>query len=280
MMRLLLILLLFSSQSFALVLPVVVEEKVLKDYQAFVNDRDPLTIGDFTGPKARRSTVEIVLLQQAFMLGGVPVTLEFHTAPVAERIRRMSMLPDYAMAANTIWDSAVGGDGDRLWVSDAVIRQGEFEAGLYTVSTREDLLNAQQPIHIDQLSAVSSSQWVSDWNTLQALPLSNLLNVADWGNMVDMVGRHRVDFLLAPFQVSDDLSFTTRGFQFYPIPKVKIGLTGSRHFILSRQFPESEKLAQALNQGIAILRQKGTIERALIECGFINTKVSSWSKIN
>lgn len=98
--------------------------------------------------------------------------------------------------------------------------------------------------------------------------------------MVDMVGRHRVDFLLAPFQVSDDLSFTTRGFQFYPIPKVKIGLTGSRHFILSRQFPESEKLAQALNQGIAILRQKGTIERALIECGFINTKVSSWSKIN
>lgn len=51
MMRLLLILLLFSSQSFALVLPVVVEEKVLKDYQAFVNDRDPLTIDDFTGPK-------------------------------------------------------------------------------------------------------------------------------------------------------------------------------------------------------------------------------------
>jgi len=82
MMRLLLILLLFSSQSFALVLPVVVEEKVLKDYQAFVNDRDPLTIDDFTGPKARRSTVEIVLLQQAFMLGGVPVTLEFHTAYV------------------------------------------------------------------------------------------------------------------------------------------------------------------------------------------------------
>ncbi len=98
--------------------------------------------------------------------------------------------------------------------------------------------------------------------------------------MVEMVGRNRVDFLLAPFQVQEDLSFTSRKFKFFPIRGVKVGLSGSRHFIVSRKYPNGEAIAKALDRGISILRQNGTIERALRECGFFNEHVVGWQKIN
>ncbi|WP_367989357.1 hypothetical protein AB2S62_19145 [Vibrio sp. NTOU-M3] len=279
-MKALCFLLLISTQALAVVLPVVIEKKVHEDYVEFVGDRDPLTINQFGGIKARRSTVEIVLLQQAFALGGLPVELQFHIAPGAERMRRMVMLHGYAMAANTVWDSVANDTKDLLWVSAPVIRHGEFEAGLYTVGTRYDLLDEKYRIDIEKLAAVSSSQWVSDWNTLSELPLTNLINVTDWRSMVEMVVHNRVDFLLAPFQGSKDLSFEARGYRFLPIEGVKLGLSGSRHFILSRSFPNSERLAEVLDRGINILRQKGTIVRALQECGFFNAQVTGWRKLN
>ncbi|WP_070964124.1 hypothetical protein [Vibrio sonorensis] len=262
------------------VLPVVLEQKVHDDYQAFLDGRDPLEINDYSGFKARRSTVEIVLLQQAFALGGMPVELDFFYGPAAERMRRMVMRQDFAMLANTVWLTAVEADKEAFWISDAFIRRGEFEAGLYTVSTRTDLLSDDYQLNISELSAVSSSQWLSDWQTLTELPLTNLVDETQWRTMVEMVGRNRVDFLLAPFQVTDDLSFKSSKYRFYPIPKVKVGLSGSRHFVLSKNYENSEALYKALNRGIAILRQKGTIERALRESGFLNAKVIDWRKIN
>lgn len=273
-------LLIFPAAVLATEVPVVVEEKVYNDYIEFLDGRDPLEIRDFTGPKARRSTIEIVLIQQAFSLGDMPVTFKFEFAPGAERMRRMVLLHGYAMQVNTVWRTAVSENSDDLWISQPFIRDTEFEAGLYTIATREDLLKSGDQIQLEMLKAVSSSHWISDWNTLKELPLKDIVDVPEWRTMVNMVAYKRVDFLLAPFQVTDDLSFTSRDYHFKPIEGVKLGLRGSRHFIISKNYPNSEALNNALNRGLSVLRQSGTIERALKESGFLNSQVAGWTKLN
>ena len=46
-------------------LPALIPDDVLRDYQAFLAGRDPVAITDYGGPLSRRDVVEVVLIHQA-----------------------------------------------------------------------------------------------------------------------------------------------------------------------------------------------------------------------
>lgn len=58
-----------------------------------------------------------------------------------------------------------------------------------------------------------------------------------------------------------------------------IGMNSSRHFMVSKIHPDGEKIFHAIEKGIIILHQKGTIQKALRESGVLNKKALGWKKI-
>ncbi len=258
----------------------LVEKSIHISYTKFLNGRDPLSITDYSGPFSRRGVVELVLLQQALHLGGLKTNFVFDYGPNYGRIIKQVRVGANVMAANSAWYSELVGYPDELFISDAVIKDGEFEAGFYTLSTNLKALSVKEVSDFSTMSAVSNKQWTADWETLSELKLKNLYNVVKWKSMVGMVIGGRADFLLAPFQVTPDLSFISRDTVFVPIPHIKLGLRGSRHFVLSRRHPDAERVKQALEKGLTEMLAQGTFRRAYTEAGFFNPKVKDWKKLN
>jgi hypothetical protein len=94
--------------------------------------------------------------------------------------------------------------------------------------------------------------------------------------MGTMVERGRVDFLVGEFPGAEDLSQYINGFRFIPVPGLKVALPGSRHVAISRQAPHAERIFDAVQIGLKILRERGLIKKGYQTVGFLNPLIDDW----
>ncbi|GLS04322.1 hypothetical protein GCM10007860_14690 [Chitiniphilus shinanonensis] len=263
---------------------ILTQQDVYNDYIRFIGKRDPLTLTHFSGPGSRRDVVELVLTQQALHLGGLRQPIKLvkvdHSSDSYSRFLREILSGTATLGGNTAWLVDLQEIKDKIYISPPLIRQGEFEAGLYTAPGNQKALAADSLAKVQKLTAVVADSWRPDVATLQGLGMANVLMTQSWDSMVGMVAKQRADVLLAPFQATPDMSLQVGSQRFLPIPKVKVGLQGSRHLFVSRLAPNGAQAAEALEKGLAILRGRGLIERAYIESGFFNTRTETWQRLN
>lgn len=264
----------YSTDAFA---NIVIERSGYKSYVAFLKGRDPLTITEFSGSNTPRSVIELILLQQALHLGGYDKPLKFEFAPNYARILRHVAQGTYALSGNTAWKHDLENDAKSYYISQEIIKSGMFEAGLYTTFDKANQLTEED---LPNLTAVSSRFWIADWRALSQLPLKALYDVPSWSSMLDMVLSNRIDFLLQPFNGSEDLTVVTKGTRLAPIKNIKLILVGTRHFYVSKNHPEGEAIYKALEKGLTQLKQQNRIEKAFKQSGFINEKVADWKTLN
>jgi len=259
---------------------IIIPKDVFDDYEYFLNGREPLKITDFSGAGSRRDVVEVVFIQQALHAGGIKDGIKFILANTYARIQQQITSGSVVMAANSIWTSDLKLQKESIHISLPAIESGEFEAGLYTVSTNTKALSAKNLKDVQQLKAVSNTQWTVDWNTLTQLNLKGLESVVKWTTMLHLIKGDRVDFLLAPFQATADFSFTAEGVKFIPIPDLKVALSGSRSFAVSKKHPRGKQVFEAFNKGLERLKEQGIINQAYQQSGFFNQRVIHWKKLN
>lgn len=111
---------------------------------------------------------------------------------------------------------------------------------------------------------------------MSAIGFKHLDNVSQFTQMTDMIIKGRSDVMLAAFYNTSDLSFTQDGKRFVPIKGFKVKLPGSRHFVVSNSRQENKQIYEIIEKGLSILREKGQIEKAYRQSGFINDQVKDW----
>lgn len=257
-----------------------VDEDIITDYQLFVGERDPLLINYFGGPGARRDVIELVLLQQALDLGGFKdkVTLR----PENSYLRILKLVADgkVALSGALMWREDIKPYASHLFKTKAVVKEGEFIAGLYTRADNQLALQANTLEKISQLSAASNRHWNADVKTLAELGIKNIYFSTYWVQIVRMVVANRADVTLAPFQVNPDMKVMVDNLELVPIPGIKVALPGSRHWPVSKNHPKGEEIFAALVRGIEELERKNIIQRAYEECGFFHPQVTNWTLLN
>jgi hypothetical protein len=248
---------------------------VMADYQRFLNQRDVLNLSDFSGPYSRRDVVEVALFHQALHLGGWRTPIRFQDMPSVERLLRELGSGHVISSSTSYWSDDISGAEAQVQLSQPVISNGEFEAGFYTVDSNARAMKAKSLQDLQALSGLSNQTWLVDWRNLKRLGL-RAQHVTNWELMPKMVAAGRADFLLAPFQATPDLSLQVGAVRLTPIPGLKIGMQGTRHYLISKMHPDSQALQAALNTGLQQLRQQGVIRKAYVQSGFFNPKVSDW----
>ena len=269
------------SIGFAEPLKITVPGDVLKDYNQFIKGKNLTSMNDFSGPGSRRDVVEVILIQQALFQGGFSDSIKL--IPVGTYRREISLIKEgrAIMSATSLWLVDLNKNKDHMYISDPVIKQGEFEAGFYVTPENKTALNAKNLGDIRKLRAISNKQWVIDWKTLTSLNMSKkVFHTPVWESMVRMVKIGRADFLLAPFQSTSDLSLEAEGIKMIPIPNLKIGLQGSRHFGISKSHKNGKLIFEKFNQGLQKLHSQGIIHKAYSQSGFFNTRTQDWLKVN
>lgn len=252
---------------------------VLADYNTWLGGRDVKTLRDFSGEGSRRDVVELALVVQSIERADVDIEVTFKgmntTTDILEAIRSGEVVA----GATGLWKSELSTYWTDLYITTALVPRDSFEAGFYTSPDNFRALNARNRDELFSLSAISSRQWTADWATLSSLPISNLYDTPEWGDMVDRVTNQEVDYLLAPFQPTEGMVLALEQGDLVPIPNLKIGLAGSRHLAVSRNNPNGKIFNAALHLGLLLLKEEGIVEKAYRDSGFYNSKVANWDLI-
>jgi hypothetical protein len=261
-------------------LHIAVSTLVAESLDRWTRETPLLQIDRFHGPHANRPTVDLVLQLQALAAGGLD--FDYRITPHANHGRAaIEVVQGYAdITAETVWSSEIIEMGDAVAKTAPVIRDGEFEKGIYTTPDHTRLLNARLPDQFEEFVGVTVFNWSVDVRLLENLGLKRIERVSRAENMAQMVRERRADFALMEFAGSADLSMDLSGVKLVPVPQCKVALPGSRGWVVSRRSPHLAVLMPAFERGIAAMRRDGRIERAYGECGFFNPKVAGWRLVS
>lgn len=234
-------------------------------------------IRHFKSPFASRGTIEAVIICQALEKGGYSGSLNIVTAPNYERALQMALDGMVTMPGESVWEIDI--DKSKFMYTEPVIRNGEFEKGIFVLSEKVSEYEIHSLNDLRKLSVASSELWRVDWATIKNMQI-RLFNEPTKESMFRTVDAKLADFVLLEFSSLKDLSHTVLGIKLVPIPGIKVILDGNRRFIIPKKTPSADKVHTTLSDGLAILRENGTIDRAWRESGFINTRVHSWKILN
>jgi len=247
---------------------IYIRDDVFDDYQKFVAGRNVQDIHNFTGQKIRRDVVDMIIAQQALKLGGFNYHFNYAAGKVNFRNTRLLQTGKLLISFDSYWLKDAQTLANEVYISKAVIRKGEYIAGIYTSPKNKAVLAIKKLEDLKQFTAVSTPKWRTDWATLSSIPLKKLLRNDEWLSMARMVDIGWVDFMLMPFNSTKDQSFSMEKITLVPVKNVAIMLNDSRHFVISKKHPQGKEAFKAIEIGLAKLRQQGAIKKAYQQAGF------------
>lgn len=269
-----------SSIENAQEISVALSDNIAKDVERFLSGRHPSEISTYKGKHARRGVISLILLRQALHNAGLSGDISIRTEKVFLRNLNYTRDGMITMIGEPVWLEDVKHSKDKLFISSAMIREGEFVAGLFTHPGHPLISTSLNKNTLKNYSAVSNRTWKNDWALLEKLGPKNIQHSLFWSNIVKMVYAGRADFTLVPFQDTPELTISAYGVTLKAIPGVKVVFEGSRHFAVSRKHPLGASTYSALEAGLAKLRRDGTISRAYTEAGVFNERSQNWLQLN
>jgi hypothetical protein len=261
-------------------LRIAVSGEIAESFEKWTRETPVHLIDRYAGPHANRPTVDLVLQLQALAAGGLD--FDYQISAHANHGRAViEVVQGYAdLTAETVWGSEIVEMGDAVAKTVPVIRDGEFEKGIYTVSTNDRLLRAKLPEQFGEFVGVTVFNWSVDLRLLENLGLKRIERVSRRENMSQLIHERRADFALMEFASTPDQSVDLAGVKLVPVPQCKVALPGNRAWVVSRRSPHASVVMQAFERGVAAMRRDGRIDRAYGECGFFNSKVAGWRLVS
>ncbi|MBB6522941.1 hypothetical protein [Pseudoteredinibacter isoporae] len=227
-------------------------------------------------PFTNLEVIELVLLVQALQLGGVKGEIKIKSAPSFSILSKVEK-GEALLGGVSIWRERTQSRAKSLWVSDPIIRQGEFQLGLYSCGRPMSIIDLSG---LQQFRLSSHANWPMVTELLQSLEVADLSLSNDWNQIAKQSCAGASDLIAAPFTASADRPLQYLEKLLSPVPGVKLKVSGTRHFIISRLHPKGKRTYFSLQRGMRKLRVKGNIARAMRQSGFLPQATANWTFLN
>lgn len=256
-------------------IPTPIMNANMAHYAHFLEEKggNPLVIDDFASVHSNRVVVDMVLLQQALLLGGANIQLQFYGRPNPSRAELDVKQGVSPILGYETWKSNFD---DTVYMSDLVVAKGEF---LKVVVGRHDngkgLMQVTGLADLQELTAVTGHRWSIDIATLREMGIKEITTAPKYALQITMLQERRADFGLYEYtNVINDMPSDLA-----VVPGLTVGLNESRHFMVSKSHPAGKTLFEALQKGIKILKSQQAFKKAYRGCGFISNELESWQRI-
>lgn len=243
----------------------------------------PLTRNALPSQIKTRCIASLMILKNALMLGGIDAQFSFLKTPNVRRQEDELLKGNAVVSSHLFTKSSIelSKYKDNFYTSDAVIKDGEFEKGIFclpgnekvrNVKTIEDLKKAGKPL--------IGIHWATECQTLDDLGIKEIAKGPTTDCLFRMLKAGRADWIPLGFHNSKDLSISRDGITLVPVKGVKFSLNESRHFIVAKGHPDGEKVFNALQKGIKEMRKNGLIKELLTKGGFHCRATKDWKILN
>ncbi len=259
-------------------IPVTATKDVIDEYYSHQNSSEitALKIEDFEKMTISRSMIDIILLLKGLKAGGLTVELDIIETPNAARSRALIENGSVVLSLTTFFSVTFN---DNVFTSREVLPRGSFIKGIYGLESNTDLLAVRSLNDLQNYSAVSIPHWQVDWLTLENQNLKELRAVQKYDHIFSQIARRGMDFTILEIADGERHEVTVNGITLIPVPNVLIGLDDSRHFMVSKAHQDGNRVFQALQRGLTILREQGVIEE-WISLVVNSDDLKDWRRLN
>lgn len=241
---------------------IYLRDDVYQDYIRFLDGRAPEDVTNFSGDFVRRDVVDMIIAQQALQLGGFDKRFDYQVGKINFRNTKLLEQGKLLISFDSYWLEDAKSIASKVYISEPVIRKGEYFAGIFAAPDNEAVFKLQHLADFNQLTSVSTPRWRTDWRTLSQLPLKELVREDEWLSQVRMVSMQWVDFMLMPLMPAMKNQYKLADITLKAVPNMVMLLDDSRHFVISKLHPDGSNAFIALQKGLKILRTQGAIETA------------------
>jgi hypothetical protein len=231
---------------------------------------------DFFSTDWLRTTLEFFIVCRAIRIGGIEATYSIKNYPNSARALLEMKKGSFMIMVDLPWGKY--SHDENLYQSEAVLQVGDFVKGIYTRPDHTALLNVKTLEELRNFTVVSNKIWFYDWAVLERMNVEKI-SVPRYIQMGRMVAAGRADYFIGEFPGTGDLAQYVDGVKFVPVPDLKIALGGSRHAVVSKRFPHSKQVFDAIQVGLKSLRDRGLIKQGYRAVGFFNPLVEDWKVI-
>lgn len=276
---------------FACALPLHAQQRVLSfkltsndyaSYRKYLDGRDPLDQKRVVAEGLTRHSMEILVFQMAPVLGGCGCKIEY--APFEVTTTNARMLADVKSGREVSLAVAGFRSDPRMeqdvYVSDAVLDDKDFMVGLFTHSSRKDLLKISAPQSALKLAFVAVESWDVDLQVLRSRGV-RIVTAPSWASALKMLDAGRADVILQPFSNRPDFSFDDpSGTQRYlPLPGLKMNFGHGRYYFVSKKHPDGAKFIEHLNAGLRKIKANGLLTSLQKAAGLVDERLTSMREI-
>lgn len=265
-----------TSNLYAEIVKVSANQVIYDLFNEWTDKKNCSELDDVNKVNIHRGAVELLLMCKALKEGGITPDIQIKKMPNYSRALLEAKKGKVIMPAETAWKTEI--DESDFYISDPLFEQGSIELGVYALPTNIEIMKINSLEGLQKYKGVSSDSWVVDWATLKAMGVE-AYSVPKLNLMFKFINAGRADFVLNEFSSEKDFSMEIEGVRLVPVPNIKVGLNGSRHFVVSKKAPGAKKIFEALQKGLKILRSEGTITKYFEESGIVNLRVKNWKRI-
>jgi hypothetical protein len=236
-------------------------------------------IKNYRNGNASRPVVDLLLELQALKAGGLDFDFEL-VRKLTYELAKIEVIEGRAeLTAETIWNDEIARNANALLKTDEIIRTGEFVKGIYVLPTNARLLKINSLDELRDSVVAVVATWALDVKTMDEMKLKGIVKAIRPELVFSMIQKQQADFTLSEFSASPDMGIVSGGTKLVPVPNCKVAILGSRSWVVSKASPQADEILSALTNGVKILRENGTIERAYQESGFFNPRVADWKRL-
>ncbi len=217
--------------------------------------------------------ITLVILKQALHHGGLLANFDYMLSPNHARSQKLVQSGNVLVAMVEIKDDSTPKHTlktSSLGSSPIIYR------GIFGLESNHALMKVKTLKELRKFSAVTEASWESSIDLLQEIPPAELYLAPNRDSLFKMIAYRNFDFTVLNFKEKSE-----NGYYLYnkhnvpkgnkkldnplivPVPGVGLQITQSSsiHFILAKKRPESQKIYQALEKGLAIMRQQGLLQQ-------------------
>lgn len=257
-------------------------ENDFEKYNAYLAGRNPLDLEAVKAEGLTRHNMELLVFQNALVLGGCDCRIVYTKYDVATTNARSLVdvnagrLLSYPVAGFRSDSRSSGGS----FFSEPVLEDDAFQVGLYTDASRKDVLSVTDPAQARLLTFVAAENWEIDIRVLKEKGL-RFVTTSDWISALGLIRAGRADVIMQPFSSRPDLSFEDPQLKarFLPIPGLRMRFGHGRHYVVSMRHPEGPWFLQRLNAGLRKLRSSGKLAELQRLAGLTSERVNAFVEV-
>lgn len=219
----------------------------------------------------QRITMDIMVICNAVKQAGYAAKLKLIPYPNVTRGLQQSINGQTHMVAQTLFKTDHLKE-TQILISKPVIRNGEFQVGIFTTRNRPKILKAKSAEDFRKLKGVTVRSWKTDHKTMVSMGIEKIALLPTRDLIAKFIRNHRADFTLSYLK---EPVVTRIGGELIRIPNVKVSFQETRSFIIPK---DNTALFDIINNYISQLRaqQPDALREAYIHAGFITEEYEHW----